>query len=152
MKRTWIIIFLLLLIGSACQEETTEENGENNNGTNPSILRTATKHEQRTSEQAEAIVHKEHEFKEVTAVNSDDLIVIGVDPLHHDRFRLNEFRNDLKNNIESSFKSYDVELSTDKKIILELNKLKEQLKEESVSQAQLKKELERIRNLSKEQA
>ena len=149
MKRHVVVIsFLLLLILNAC---ATNDTGQSANETNPSILRTSTNHKQEPSEHAKELIEQEHEVNEVIAINNDDVIVIGIAPKHHDRLQLEKLKKNLKDSVESSFNKHKIELSTDQKIVLELRKLDEQLASGALSRAELNKELERIRKLSKEQ-
>lgn len=143
-----VVSLLLLLILNAC---ATNDTGQSANETNPSILRTSTNHKQEPSNYAKELILEEHEVNEVIAINNDKVIIIAVDPKHHDRLQLKELKNNLKDSVESAFNKHEIELSTDQKIILELRKLEEQLVNGDLSKAELNKELERIRKLSKEQ-
>ena len=143
-----VISFLLLLVLNAC---ATNNTGQSANETNPSILRTSTNYNQEPSEHAKELIEQEHEINEVIAINNDDVIVIAIDPKQHDRLQLKKLEKNLKDSVESSFHKHKIELSTDQKIVLELRKLEEQITNGTLSRAALKKELERIRKLSKEQ-
>jgi hypothetical protein len=152
MRTKWSVLFLFLIILSACQDETTSNfNNLNQEDNNPSILRTGSNYKQEISRQVEKVVYEDHEYEDVVAVNSDDLLVVAVKPKHHDRLRLKEIRKELKDTVETSFPSYEVELSTDQKIIWELNDLQQRISDGSLTQEELKKEMERIRKLSRKQ-
>lgn len=140
--------FLLFLILSAC---ATNDTGQSASETNSSILRTSTNFKQETSNHAKELIEQEHDVNEVIAINNDKVIIVAVDPKHHDRLQLKDLKKDLKNTVESTFNKHEVELSTDQKIFLELKKLEQRLNSGDLSKAELNKELERIRKLSKEQ-
>lgn len=53
--------------------------------------------------------------------------------------------------MKKQFKNLDVEFSTDKKIIIELDKLEKQILNNEISSKELKKRLKQIVTLSKEQ-
>ena len=140
--KTWsVVLFLLAIVMSACTDRSTTSGNEQTDGSGISITQTAMKYGQDTSEQVERLLAKEHEFNEV----------IAIDPKHHDRFRLKDLRKSLKDTVEQSFKNYEIELSTDLKIILELRELKLQLNEQNITKEELHKELERIQKLANEQ-
>lgn len=132
-----------------CSDEPHESRSQNDG--NISILKTGTNFGQETSGKVEELLINEHNLKNVIVVNDDRLMVVAIEPRHMDRLKLKDLRKTLKNTVESSFSSYEVELSTDKKIFLELEKLKEQILNQSILNDDLSKELERIRKLSKEQ-
>lgn len=150
--KTWsVVLFLLAIVMSACTDRSTTSSNEQTDESEISITQTAMNYGQDTSEQVERLLAKEHEFNEIIAVNSDEWIVIAIDPKHHDRFRLKDLRKSLKDTVEQSFKNYEIELSTDLKIILELRELKLQLNEQNITKEDLQKELERIQKLANEQ-
>lgn len=148
----WMTFLLIMLLISGCTQENTGADGDYRaNENNTSLMRLSADYKQDPSERAQQVIEREHAFNQVIAVNNEDLIIIAVDPEQHDRFRLETLRKDLKEKVSNAFPSYTVELSTDKKISLELNRLRDKLAEERLSQEELNKELERIRKLSKEQ-
>lgn len=149
MKKICLISIVFALLLGACGNTVSES--DPSKADNPSIIQTSTNYQQEASKQAKELIADQHEFNEIIAVNSEDLIIIGVDPKHHDRFRLKELQKSLKDTVESSLTSHDIELSTDQKIILELRKLQGKITERTLSKEQLSKEVERIRKLSKEQ-
>lgn len=140
-----VLLFLLL---SACGTNDTEQSASE---TNPSILRTSTNLKQETSNDAKELIDQEHDVNEVIAVNNDKMIMIAINPKHHDRLQLKDLEKDLKKKVKSKFNKHEVVLSTDQKIFLELKKLEERLNNGDLSKAELNKELKRIHMLSKEQ-
>lgn len=144
-----IVVLVLIFLMIGCSDEPHESRSQNDG--NISILKTGTNFGQETSGKVEELLINEHNLKNVIVVNDDRLMVVAIEPRHMDRLKLKDLRKTLKNTVESSFSSYEVELSTDKKIFLELEKLKEQILNQSILNDDLSKELERIRKLSKEQ-
>lgn len=106
---------------------------------------------QEPANKAKEILIKHEEVMNVKAVNSKDEMIIAVEIEHHERFNLANLRKKYTKEIKDKFKELEVELSTDKKISLELEKLEQKIKEEHVSDKKLKKEINRIIKLSKEQ-
>lgn len=148
LKKASVIFLFFIVLLCGCTN-TTSSDKSNDNGA--SIIQTSTNYQQETSQQAKRLIANEHEFNEIFAVNTDKLLVIGLDPKHHDRLQLKELRKSFKEILESNGIKQDIELSTDQKIILELRKLEEQLANRTLSKKQLNEELKRIQKLSKEQ-
>ncbi len=55
------------------------------------------------------------------------------------RFKLADIRKELKKDIKEKFQIKKVEVSTDQKVILELDKLEEEIQDKSVNKNELKK-------------
>lgn len=147
--KVFTVSVLLFLLLSACGTNDTEQSASE---TNPSILQTtSTNLKQETSNAAKELIDQEHDVNDVIAVNNDKMIIIGINPKHHDRLQLKDLEKDLKKTVESKFNKHEIELSTDQKIFLELKKLEERLNNGDLSKAELNKELKRIHMLSKEQ-
>lgn len=142
----FLTIFLLL---SACtntaQQETNTQEEEF------SVIHTSTAYQQDISNKLKTYMEQNESFNEVYAVNSDSQILIAVIPKHQDRFQLKDFRKELEKDLNDEIHPLKLELSTDQKIALELEKLEDKLKNTALSKKQLNKELERIIKLSKEQ-
>lgn len=145
----WIILLIFFLLLSACTN--TAQPKQNANEEKFSVIHTSTAYQQDTSNKVKAYIERNEAFNEVYAVNSDSQILIAVIPEHQERFQLKDFRKELEKELKDEIQPIKLELSTDRKIALELGKLEEKLKNNTLSKKELHKELERIIKLSKEQ-
>lgn len=141
---TYFMIFMM--IGSGCNTVNNNEKG-NTNITNVSYQQSK---DLNTSAQVEKLLKNEKEVKNAKAVNTDKKILIAVEINQMERFRLEDIEKRLIKMIEDEYPNHDVDLSTDKKIFLELEKLKKKITEKDMNEKKIDKELKRIKSLSEE--
>lgn len=147
--KKWLMPIIIIVFLSACANSSPTELPSNEE--KYSVIRTSSSYKQDTANKLKEYVNDNKEFNEVYAVNTDSEVLIAVDPKHHDRFRLEDFRKKLEKDLKDEIHPLKLELSTDKKIQLEVKKLEEELENKSLSRKQLKKNLDRIIKLSKEE-
>ncbi|MGM7722372.1 YhcN/YlaJ family sporulation lipoprotein [Metabacillus sp. Hm71] len=140
------ILFVLIIVGSGC-------NGANiDNENNEQNIKNVTSESKNmsVSNQVKQLFMKQKEVSDVKVVNFDKDLFIAAEIKQMERFRIKEIENKLKKLAEDHFPNYHVTLSTDKKILLELNELEKQVNETNISKKKLEKELNRIKSLSEE--
>ncbi|MED1103898.1 hypothetical protein [Bacillus paramycoides] len=79
-----------------------------------------------------------------TAVNSNLDLYIAVKPEHHERFGLKPLRKKLQKQLSDEYPTFDVRVSTDKKIFMLLEKLEIKIKRKEVNKDEIKKQLKLI--------
>ena len=79
-----------------------------------------------------------------TAVNSNLDLYIAVTPEHHERFGLKPLRKKLQKQLSDEHPTFDVRVSTDKKIFMLLEKLERKIKEKELSKDEINKQLKFI--------
>jgi hypothetical protein len=83
-------------------------------------------------------------IKKSTAVNSNLDLYIAVTPEHHERFGLKPLRKKLQKQLSDEHPTFDVRVSTVKKIFMLLEKLERKIKEKKVSKDEINKQLKFI--------
>lgn len=147
-----IILFLFIILLYGCSNNPlTEDTAPDTTDKQFSVLRTKSAIEQSPSNQAKKYINNQNDFNEMYAVNTDSVIIIGVDPKHRERFQLKDFRESIEKDLHDKINSRKLEISTDKKIVLELKQLEERIQSDNISEKELEKELDRIIKLSKDQ-
>ncbi|MGM8213771.1 hypothetical protein ACLIBH_13440 [Virgibacillus sp. W0430] len=148
-RNIFVLCFVLLL--SACQKEPTLDTSEQEKSevefkeiTANSII------EQAPSNQAKKMLQNYEEVTKINAVNTTKDLVIAFEIEHHERISLNQFESVLKEKMKKSFENYNVQLSTDKKIIIELEQLESAITNRSISSKELNKKIKDLIKLSKE--
>lgn len=141
-----LLLFILLLVGCNHQNESSYSDSEN-----PNIKHLSTNSTQDTAMQAKELLIKKDDITAVHAVNTDDTLLVTVEIPHHERFSLKDKSEAYKKELEQTFPDFTVELSTDKKIILETSKLEEKMTNQTLSKEEIKKQMEKIIQLSKKQ-
>ena len=148
----WVIPIIMYLLLSGCANNSTTENtGTEMDEEKYSIIHTTSSHSQSPANELKNHIKNRDEFTDIYAVNTDSQVLIAITPKHHERFRLADFRKELEKDIKDRIDPLEIELSTDKKIAIELKDLEEKLEKKSISKKQLEKEFKRILKLSKEE-
>jgi len=152
MKWLFIIIFISVIAGCITNESVLEPARTPNNEINLMKISKENRLDQHISNQAKDSMRKYAEITTAKAVNTDQKMLMAVEVDHNERFNLAKIRNQLQKEIEEQFSHITVEFSTDKKIIIELDKLEKQIQKDSTySPQKLEKELDKLIGLSKEQ-
>ncbi|HLR80369.1 MAG TPA: YhcN/YlaJ family sporulation lipoprotein [Bacillota bacterium] len=143
------IMITLLLFGCNMNSETgLSEQGHHTQFTKISTDQSIDQH---ISNQVKEKLATNEDISHVKAVNSQKHIAIAFEVPHLKRFQLQKIKKQVKNDIKKQFPNMKVEVSTDQKIVLELERLEKKLQTQSLSDKKLKKELKRIIELMKEQ-
>lgn len=146
-KSILFISFALLLIGCG---PTPESQGNNNIELNQ-ISTTSNAIDQGPANQAKEYLSNYEEITSIKAANTSKKLMIAIEIEHHERFGLANFREKRKKEMKEKFPNMEVDLSTDKKIVLELDRIEKALESESVSKKELEKALDKVIGLSKEE-
>jgi hypothetical protein len=152
MKWLFIISIIALIAGCNTNDSVLEPAGTPNNDIN--LMKISKNHEvdQHISNQAKESMRKYAEITTAKAVNTDKKMLMSVEVEHNERLNLARIEEQLKKEMEEQFPNITVELSTDKKIVIELDKLEKELqKDNTYSPKKLEKELDKLISLSKEQ-
>lgn len=83
---------------------------------------------------------------EATAVNTNLDLYIAIKPEHHERFGLKPLRSKLKKKLSDENPTFDIHVSTDKKIFMLIEELENKIKKKKVSNDGIKKQLKLIQS------
>ncbi|MHA6252028.1 hypothetical protein [Oceanobacillus sp. CAU 1775] len=147
--RLWILPVILLLILSACTNTTNPDEQRQKN--NISFSQTSTNINQNTAAFVKKFIKANKDHEEVYAVNTTDKLILAVIPKQHDRFQLKDFRKEIEKELGYELRQMDLEVTTDRKIALEIEALEEKIRNKKISKHDLEREMERIIKLSKEE-
>ncbi|GAB3064164.1 YhcN/YlaJ family sporulation lipoprotein [Virgibacillus ainsalahensis] len=147
-KAILLINIVFLLVG--CTTDSTQNTQKDTDIDLIKISSTNTTN-QNPSNQAKEILSKHEDITSVKAVNTDKHLVIAMEIEHNKRFRLAQLREQRTKEMKESFPDMKVEFSTDKKIILELDRIEKEIESGKLSKKELEKELKKVITLSKEQ-
>lgn len=142
-----IYIFFLVIVMAGCSGMHKNEEANKSNVTDVSFKNS---HDQSVTEKMKQLLENEEEVKNIRAVNSDKELLIAAEIDHMDRFRLREIEQKLREKVQKQYPDYKVIISTDKKIFLELEQLENKMRTENLSKKKVEKEMNKIKNLSKE--
>ncbi|MEC5425139.1 hypothetical protein QGM71_16760 [Virgibacillus sp. C22-A2] len=147
-----VITIALLYLLSGCGPDTTSDStGVENQDIEFTTISTNSSIDQSVSNKAKESLSSNDALTSVNAVNTDKDLLIAVEVHHNQRFRLAKLRKELTKQMEKEFPKKKVELSTDQKIVLELEQLEYEIQSEAMSKKKLEKKTKRIIKLSKEQ-
>lgn len=147
------IVFLLILMSfvflSACKEDDALQNKHEE----PYMkLSTRSEYEQATANKVKMHLNKREDLAKFHVVNDQDNILIAFDVHHLKRFSLGRIEHEIQREVDQLFKEYTITVSTDLKIILGLEKLEKQIHEGRISKDEISKELQRMIQLTKDEA
>lgn len=144
-----LLVFGLILFLLGCTSDTNTSQTEEADFTKISTKKSEIN--QSVSNKAKKSLEHHDEIKKINAVNIAKTLVITIEVHHNKRFRLATIRKKIKKELEKEFPDRKVELSTDKKIVIELNRLEKQIRQENISKKKLEKELKQLIKLMNEQ-
>ncbi|GEN30600.1 hypothetical protein HNQ35_001475 [Cerasibacillus quisquiliarum] len=140
-----IFYFLIIfsLIGCQTNNHTLKE---------PSFTKiSTTDHDQHLSNQIKEYLASDKNLSMINAVNAGKDVIVTIDIPHIKRFKLATIRKKLEKDIKEEFNLNNVRVSTDQKIIIELDKLENRIERSEMTAEEIKSEVDRIIKLSKEE-
>lgn len=144
-----IILTILSFMMISCnnQQETMEDETkvEMTKITNQNLVN------QDISNQAKDSLSEHKNVTNIHAVNTDKQLAIAIEIPHMKRFRLQKIEKELTKEMKNKFPEIDVNFSTDKKIIIELEQLERDLETTSLTKKEVDKKLKKIIGLMNEQ-
>jgi ABC-type phosphate transport system auxiliary subunit len=146
-----LIIVAAMGVGSGCNGNLNQQVSENDD-MNIEYVHTSSPIDQTVANQSKEKVAKEEEISSVKAVNTDKELLLAVKVHQFDRFRLKSIKKKLKSDLEKMHSEYEIFVSTDQKIYLELEQLEQKLQKDHTQMKSLKKDFDKIKSLMKEKA
>jgi Sporulation lipoprotein YhcN/YlaJ (Spore_YhcN_YlaJ) len=147
-------IFLLLLtiigLGSGCNENQNQL-GDNNKDLSISQVHTSKPINQSVANQVKEKIITKEEISDVKAVNTDKELLVAIKVNQFDRFRLKKIEKKVKSDLEKAYPDHKILVSTDSKMYLELDQIEQKLQKDKTNMKNLKKDLNTIKSLMKEQ-
>ena len=146
-----LIAFIYLLL-SGCNLQGPDTNTNiNYEPTTISTSQPGSKINQDHAAAAKTILLNKDEVKWVRAVESKDLLIVAVELEHWNTFQSKKLIKEMKKTLKKDLKIKNIEVTTDHKIFIELEKLEKKLSNNDISKKKLDKELKKISKLMKEQ-
>lgn len=148
--RAFIIVGLfLLLVG--CGIDPKVDSSMNHDIEFTKLDTTSHSSDQQASNHAKEVLSQREELTAINAVSSSKDIIIAIEVYHLKRFQLKKIKNKIQKEMDKEFPNLDVMVSTDKKIVLELNRLEQKIYTDSISTKDINKKLKELITLAKEQ-
>ncbi|GAA0613777.1 hypothetical protein GCM10009001_33770 [Virgibacillus siamensis] len=144
-----IIMIGLILFLTSCS--TMDNSTTQEDGINLSYITSNHTIDQHASNKAKEMLRKHNTITSIHAVNTDQKMLIAVEVHHRHRFRLANIRKDLQKEMVKAFPDKEVELSTDKKVVIELNRLEKSIDSNEMNKKKLKMEMNQLIKLMHEQ-
>ncbi|TQS75737.1 hypothetical protein DX933_05540 [Ornithinibacillus gellani] len=144
----WVLLVFLFVLLTGCNQDGTTQ------GTKPKPtyqLVTQENVSQDPANQTKLLLQNKEDIKQVHAVNTTKEIVVAIDVPQMKRFQLKNIQKTTKAELKKAFPKAKIHLSADKKIILEVKKLENELQHQAMSSKHLQKQVKAIVQLMKEQ-
>ncbi|MEM5595105.1 YhcN/YlaJ family sporulation lipoprotein [Niallia circulans] len=153
-KITKIKIFLSILavigFGTGCNDNQNQLD-EDNNHLGISQVHTSKPIGQSVANRAKEKIITKEEISDVKAVNTDKELFVAIKVDNFDRFRLKSIEKTVKSDLEKMYPNHKVVVSTDKKMFWELEKIEQRLQKNNMNKKSLKKDLQKLESILKEQ-
>lgn len=107
--------------------------------------------DQSIANQAKEKMITKDEITDVMAVNTDKELLVAIKVENFNRFRLKSIEKTVKSDLEKMYPNHKVVVSTDKKMFWELEKIEQRLQKNNTNKKRLKKDLQKLESLIKEQ-
>lgn len=102
------------------------------------------------SKQINRILSQYRELKTIKSLSTSDTILVAVEVNQFDRFQLPKIKKKVKSALEKDFSEWVIFVSTDQKIIIEMDTIQEQINDGSLSQEMINKKIKNLIKLGKE--
>ncbi|MFC7060296.1 YhcN/YlaJ family sporulation lipoprotein [Halobacillus seohaensis] len=148
MKKLLTLMITLFALAAGCQSDNETKKTDSSQPIQQ--LSNGELNDQNVSKQAEEVLQKKNHLQDLQAINDDKKLLIAAQVPHNERFQMKKIEKRLTEQAEKQFSGHNVTLSLDKKIHLEVEKLKQQLANGKINEKKLTTEINRIIKLSKE--
>ncbi|HLS10307.1 YhcN/YlaJ family sporulation lipoprotein [Lentibacillus sp.] len=149
MKSLQVVLTLgliLLLISCTSNNDTSQNSGD----VNYNLISADTSIDQSIANQAKKSISQRNAITAVNAVNTNKKLIVAFEIEHNKRFQLADINKEIQTKMEKEFPKMTVEVSSDKRLVLEIEKLEEKIDNQDVTKKKLKKEVDRLIKLSKD--
>lgn len=144
-------VYLLVILGllAGCKENMDSVKSQSTSITKISSKKSTN---QTVANHAEELLIKRDDVTGVRGVNTDKDLLIAIKVPQMDRLQLSTIEKNVKEELTKEYPDHKIQVSTDQKIFLELDKLEKKLEKGKTGEKELKKELDNIKSLMKEEA
>ena len=148
-----ILSLLLLVLLTSCTQGGNESAFEPSGNDDLQLAKLSSYgiFDQNPANTAKNLLSKQDDLTHIRAVNDDTQVIIAVDVEQQERFTLDSTERKLRKKMNDYFSDMTVIVSTDQKLLIELKKLEDDIQQNKMSNDQLKKRLNKIKKLSKEE-
>ncbi|WP_240374999.1 YhcN/YlaJ family sporulation lipoprotein [Bacillus piscicola] len=138
---------LIMVVTAACMDEQRDQ-GDSSSGL-------TTVHMQEPFDQSPSIQTKKalmasKEITDVKAVNTDEVILVGIKLDQFARFKIKSLEKKIKNDLKQMHPDKKVNASADYKIYLEVGKLEEKNQQEPLERKNWQQRIQQIKELAEE--
>lgn len=151
-KQSLTIITLLsltIILGCTKQDPTYEPTKQET--TDYTSLTNKGQAHQSEADEAKQLLSRYDEVSEVHAINNDKTLIVAIKIEQGDRFSLDHLEKEFQEKLQHSFPHLKTAVSTDQKILFELNELENKLANDNLSNKTLNKHMKKIKKLMKEE-
>lgn len=149
-KFTWITLILLLIVLTACTKKEPTFEPTKNPGLELTKLSSKGITDQQPSDKAKQLLSQYEEVSGVRAINHDGELFVAIDIKQSDRLSLKSLQRDLRKKLKDEFQNMGVHVSTDQKLLFEIEKIENELIDDSISKNEVGKRVKNLKKLMKE--
>ena len=146
-----LISVLLLIVGTGCMKQDPTYEPTKNQPLNLTKLTSKGITDQQPADEAKQFLSNYEEVSGVRAVNHNGQLIIAIEIDHDDRFSLDHLESKLNKELHENFPDMKIDVSTDQKLLFELEDLEKEITNQSISKKEVNKRMKKLRKLMKEQ-
>ncbi|GAA0440512.1 hypothetical protein GCM10008983_16890 [Lentibacillus halophilus] len=144
-----ILGMIIFLIGCGAPNDNDTSQSKPDNTHFQKITTTGTM-SQSIANQAKEKLKKRESITAIYAINTDKKLLIAFEIKHHKRFQLDSIRKNVRKQMNKRFPDYKVNVSIDKRIVLDLKQLEKTIAKDKLSKKELKKKAKQEIKLMKD--
>lgn len=147
-KTFFILLFIFVLTSCKSPQATKQAEGEH-------IQRLSTIEQemnQTVAEQVKKLISEHKSVTNVYAVNTFDSLVVAFELSPFARLRMHKISKQFTEQIKQMYPMFEPTISTDQKIVWELKKIEQKIKEQNATVDEIQLDIKRIIKLAKDNA
>ncbi|MDL4842178.1 hypothetical protein [Aquibacillus rhizosphaerae] len=152
-KKTIVLsILLVIIVLSGCNSEDDNRIVRKDSDENITKINKQTHIEQAITNKAKEIIQSKSEVTGVRGVNTNKDLLLAIEVTQIEQFNEQNLEDEVAKSLEKNYPDLTIEVSSDKKIFIELNELELKIQEDKVNKKELEDQFNKIKKLMNEQA
>ncbi|MDC3412734.1 hypothetical protein NC797_04605 [Aquibacillus sp. 3ASR75-11] len=146
------LIFLMTFIGGCSNQDNDNRETVEGSDINYTKVKTTTPLDQTVSNEAKKLLANKNSISGVRAVNTDKKLFVALEITQFDRLQLKKIEKETKETLKKKYPNMQHEVSTDKKIYIELDELEKKLQQKKIKMKDLNQEIKSIKKKMNDKA
>lgn len=139
-----LTLSLFLLVSTGCFPQKSEDKSNQiSNTDNKDVVN------QQPANETKQFLNDYEEVSRSFAVNHNQDLLVAIDIDHEDRFQLDGLEKKLRKKLNDHFDTFKIALSTDQKLLIELEQLENEIETGNITEKKIAKRIKKLKKLMK---